>query len=202
MRELVVTTFVTLDGVMQAPGGPGEDPEGGFEHGGWVVPFFDEGMGRQIDEWFSRAEDFLLGRGTYEIFAAYWPHVRDEDNTVAGALNTRPKHVASRTLQRVDWEGARLLGPDVVGDVEELKRRDGGELQVHGSHGLVQTLLEHDLVDELRLLTFPLVLGTGKRLFADGAVPLGLRLADSSTTNSGVVIASYERTGAVRTGTF
>ncbi|GAB3544855.1 dihydrofolate reductase [Actinopolyspora lacussalsi] len=202
MRELVVTTFVSLDGVMQAPGGPEEDREGSFEHGGWVVPYFDDDLGRWIDEWFAGAEDFLLGRGTYEIFAAYWPYVRDEGDTVARALNTCPKHVASRTLRRVDWEGASLLGSDVVGAVEELKHRDGGELQVHGSHGLVQTLLEHDLVDELRLMTFPLLLGSGKRLFAHGTVPTGLRLAKSSPTSNGVLVTSYERAGGVRTGSF
>ncbi|SFE34636.1 Dihydrofolate reductase [Actinopolyspora alba] len=202
MRELVVTTFVSLDGVMQAPGGPEEDREGDFDHGGWVVPYFDDELGRQIDEWFAGAEDFLLGRGTYEIFAAYWPHVHDEEDNVARALNTRPKHVASRTLRRVDWEGASLLGSDLVGAVEELKHRDGGELQVHGSHGLVQTLLEHDLVDKLRLMTFPLLLGSGKRLFADGTVPTGLRLAKSSPTSNGVLVTSYERVGSVRTGSF
>ncbi|SDK75470.1 Dihydrofolate reductase [Actinopolyspora mzabensis] len=200
MRELVVTTFVSLDGVMQAPGGPEEDREGGFDHGGWVVPYFDDDLGRRIEEWFAGAEDFLFGRGTYEIFAAYWPYVGDEEDAIARALNTRPKHVASRTLRQVDWKGASLLGPDVVGAVEQLKNHDGGELQVHGSHGLVQTLLEHDLVDELRLMTFPLLLGSGKRLFADGTVPTGLRLATSSPTSSGVLVASYERGGNVRTG--
>ncbi|MGJ7906714.1 dihydrofolate reductase family protein [Actinopolyspora sp. H202] len=202
MRELVVTTFVSLDGVMQAPGGPEEDREGGFDHGGWVVPYFDDDLGRRIEEWFAGAEDFLLGRGTYEIFAAYWPYVGDEEDAIARALNTRPKHVASRTLRRVDWEGASLLGADVVGAVRELKNRDGGELQVHGSHGLVQTLLEHDLVDELRLMTFPLLLGSGKRLFAHGTGPTGLRLTTSSPTSSGVLVASYERVGNVRTGSF
>lgn len=202
MRKLVVTTFVSVDGVMQAPGGPEEDPEGGFGYGGWVVPFLDEDMGRQIDEWFSGAEDFLLGRRTYEIFAAYWPDVRDEDDAIASALNNRPKYVASRTLERVDWNAARLLGPDVVTEIEELKRRDGGELQVHGSGGLIQTLLENDLVDELRLMTYPVVLGRGKRLFAHGTVPRGLRLIASRATGSGIVVASYERAGEVRTGSF
>jgi dihydrofolate reductase len=202
MRKLVVTTFLTLDGVMQAPGGPEEDPSGGFEHGGWLVPHADEDMGRQMDEWFSGAEDFLLGRGTYEIFVGFWPKVPTDSDPIAKALNTLPKHVASRTLERVDWEGARLIQGDVPDAVRSLKERDGGELQVHGSAGLIQTLLEHDLVDELRLIVFPVVVGTGKRLFADGTVPAGMRLTSSSTTSTGAVILTYERAGALQTGTF
>lgn len=202
MRKLVVTTFLTLDGVMQGPGGPEEDPSGGFEYGGWLVPHADDDMGRQMVEWFSGAEDFLLGRGTYEIFAGFWPKVPTESDPIAKALNTLPKHVASRTLDRVDWEGARLIQGDVVEGVRTLKQRDGGELQVHGSAGLIQTLLQNDLVDELRLIVFPVVVGEGKRLFADGTIPAGMRLASSSTTSTGAVILSYERAGKLQTGTF
>ncbi|HEY2259312.1 MAG TPA: dihydrofolate reductase family protein [Solirubrobacteraceae bacterium] len=200
MRKLVVTTFVTVDGVMQSPGAPEEDPSNGFELGGWLVPFADEDMGRQMVEWFSHAEDFLLGARTYEIFAAYWPHAPTEQDPIAKALNTLPRHVASRTLGHVDWEGTHLIEGDVAEGVAALKDRDGGELQVHGSGGLIQTLLEHDLVDELRLMIFPLVLGSGKRLFADGTVPAGLRLSSSSATGAGVLIATYDRAGEVATG--
>ena len=200
MRKLVVTTFLTLDGVMQSPGAPEEDPSGGFEYGGWVVPHADAEMGGQMVEWFAGAEDFLIGRGTYEIFNAHWPHVPTDQDPIAKALNTLPKHVASRTLDRVDWEGARLIEGDVAEAVATLKGQDGGELQVHGSAGLIQTLLKHDLVDELRLMIFPVVLGEGKRLFADGTVPAGLTLASSSTTSAGVAILSYQRAGDVQVG--
>jgi dihydrofolate reductase len=200
VRKLVVTTFLTLDGVMQSPGAPEEDPSGGFTHGGWLVPYADEEMGRQMVEWFSGAEDFLLGRGTYEIFAAHWPRVPTEQDPIAKALNSLPKHVASRTLDYVDWDGARLIEGDVAQAVAALKERDGGELQVHGSAGLIQTLLRRDLVDELRLMIFPVMLGAGKRLFADGTVPAGLSLASSSPTSAGVLILTYEPAGDVRVG--
>ena len=199
MRKLVVTTFVTLDGVMQAPGGPGEDPSGGFSYEGWLPPLFDEAVGEQVSEWFTGAEDFLLGRTTYEIFYASWPKMISDD-PVSQGLNFKPKHVASRSLSSVEWETAELLGDDVPGAIRALKERDGGELQVHGSAGLIQTLLAEDLIDELRLMVFPVVLGQGKRLFGDGAVPRSWRLASSSTSPSGVVMASYERVGEVEIG--
>lgn len=199
MRKLVVTTFVTLDGVMQAPGGPGEDPSNGFTYEGWVVPFFDEAMGEQVTRWFTGAEDFLLGRGTYEIFFASWPKMISDD-PVSQGINVKPKHVASRTLTSLEWDTAELLGDDVPGAVRALKDRDGGELQVHGSPGLIQTLLAEDLVDELRLIVFPVVLGQGKRLFGDGAIPRSWRLTSSSTTPSGAVMAAYERVGEVEIG--
>lgn len=200
MRKLTVTAFVSLDGVMQAPGGPDEDPSGSFAYGGWVAPHFDQDLGRQIDAWFSGAGGFLLGRLTYDIFAAYWPHVPTEDNRVAWALNTLPKHVVSTTLAQVDWENSHLVKGDVVDAVRELKAGDGGELQVHGSTHLLQTLLRADLVDELRLPVFPVVLGRGKRLFGEGTVPAGLRLKASSTTGTGVLVATYERAGTVEVG--
>jgi dihydrofolate reductase len=200
MRPLVVTTFLTMDGVMQAPGGPGEDPSGGFSLEGWLVPHFDEELGAQMEEWFGPAEDFLLGRTTYEIFHASWPRMRDESSAVSTGLNDKVKHVASRTLTSVEWDTARLLEGDVPDAVRALKARDGGELQVHGSAGLVQTLLHEDLVDELRLVVFPVVLGTGKRLFGDGAIPRTWRLTASKATGTGVLITTYRRVGEVRTG--
>lgn len=202
--KLTVTTFQTLDGVMQAPGGPEEDPSGGFEHGGWVFPLADAEMGTFIGETFQAAEAFLLGRFTYETFAGHWPRVDDADDPVASNLNALPKYVASRTLRDEDlaWAGSSLLGDDVPARVAELKARPGGELQVHGSTGLVQTLLRHGLVDELRLLTFPLVLGTGKRLFGEGAVPAAARLLESRTTSAGIVIAVYAFEGRPSYGSF
>jgi dihydrofolate reductase len=199
MRKLVVQAFVTLDGVMQAPGGAGEDPSGGFSYEGWLVPFFDEETGAQITEWFSGVEDFLLGRTTYEIFYASWPKMLSDD-PVSQAINVRPKYVASRTLTSVEWETAELLGDDVPAAIRALKERDGGELQVHGSAGLIQTLLAEDLIDELRLIVFPVVLGQGKRLFADGTIPGSWRLTASTTTPSGAFMGSYERAGEVETG--
>jgi dihydrofolate reductase len=201
MRPLVVTQFLSLDGVAQAPGGPDEDTSGGFRYGGWVVPHFDDAMGRQIDEWFAGAQDFLLGRGTYEIFAAWWPKAPTEDDPIARALNTLPKHVASRTLQSVDWDGARLIQGDVVDAVRALKAEDGGELQVHGSPVLAQTLLAADLVDELRLIVFPVTLGSGKPLFGAGTVPRTWRLTASSVTGTGALVLTYQRAGEVDTGT-
>ncbi|WP_040338953.1 dihydrofolate reductase family protein [Candidatus Blastococcus massiliensis] len=199
MRPLVVTMFVTLDGVVQAPGGPGEDPSGGFAHEGWLVPFFDDTLGAQIEAWFTGAEDFLLGRGTYEIFYASWPQMISDD-PVSQGLNFKRKHVASRTLPSVEWETAELIQGDVGDAVRRLKAADGGELQVHGSPGLIQTLLAEDLVDELRLVLFPVVLGTGKRLFGGGAVPGTWRLTSHSTTPTGAVLLTYQRAGEVETG--
>lgn len=202
MRPLVVTTFLTLDGVAQAPGGPTEDPSGGFRYGGWLVPHFDEVIGAQMDAWFTTAGEFLLGRRTYEVFAAHWPKAPTDGDRIAWSLNTLPKHVASRTLTSVDWEGARLVDGDVADAVRSLKAADGGELQVHGSIGLVQTLLAEDLVDELRLVVFPVLLGTGRRLFADGTVPRTWRLTWSAASGTGALMASYQRAGDVDTGSF
>ena len=199
MRPLVVTEFTTLDGVVQAPGGPDEDTSGGLASGGWLVPFFDDTLERQITAWFSGVEDFLLGRGTYEIFAGAWPQAPDDD-PIGVALNTRTKHVASGTLTSLDWSGARLVEGDVVDAVRALTAGDGGELQVHGSPGLVQTLLRADLVDELRLVVAPVVLGEGKRLFGDGAIPRSWRLTASSATPTGVLLCTYRRVGEVQTG--
>ena len=199
MRPLVVTTFVTLDGVMQAPGGAGEDPSGRFSHEGWLVPHFDDALGEQISQWFTGAQDFLLGRTTYEIFYASWPKMISDD-PVSQGLNFKKKYVASRTLTSVEWDTAELLQGDVGDAVRKLKAQDGGELQVHGSAGLIQTLLKEDLVDELRLVVFPVVLGEGKRLFGDGAIPRTWRLTAQATSSTGALMLSYQRGGEVETG--
>jgi dihydrofolate reductase len=201
MAELTVTTFLSVDGVMQAPGAPQEDTSGGFSHGGWVFPLADAVMGEVITAVFAKADAFLLGRGTYDIFAAHWPRVTDPGDPVATALNTLPKHVASRTRKTFDWNGSRHLA-DVLAEVPALKARYARELQVHGSAGLCQTLIRHDLVDEYRLLVFPVVLGTGKRLFGDGAVPASLSLVSSRTTGTGAVVNVYRRAGELKTGSF
>ena len=199
MRKLVVSTFMTLDGVMQAPGGPGEDPTGGFTHEGWSVNYWDDAMGQRMGELMGKPFDLLLGRKTYEIFAAHWPHATDPG---AEVLNSATKHVASRTLAKVDWANSRLIEGDVPEQVAKLKAEDGPEIQVHGSSNLIETLQKHDLVDEYRVMIFPLALGTGKRLFADGTIPAGLRLVDSSASSTGVLMATYERAGEIEYGTF
>jgi dihydrofolate reductase len=200
MRKLVVSTFLTLDGVMQAPGGPGEDDSGCFTHGGWSVRYWDEHMGQVMGAAMSTPFDLVLGRRTYDIFAAYWPHAPEE----AGAkpLNDATKYVASRSRPTLEWAGSVLIEGDAAEGVAALKEGDGPELQVHGSGNLVQTLLRHHLVDEFRLWVFPVVLGSGKRLFADGTVPTGLSLVDSTVSTTGVVIGTYEPAGEVVTGSF
>ena len=200
MPKLVVTSFVTLDGIMQAPGGPREDRSGGFPHGGWVMPLFDEGLGAFMTEVFDRAGAFLLGRGTYDIFAAFWPKVTDPKDPVASRLNRLPKYVASRTLAHSEWGGTIFLR-DVPAEVERLKRSDlQGELQVHGSPDLIQTLLAYELIDELNVIQFPLVLGAGKRLFGPGTIPAAFRLAGGRTTEKGVVIGTYRLAGRPASG--
>ena len=200
MRKLVVGTFLTLDGVMQAPGGPDEDREGGFRHGGWLVPYFDEKFGEIMTRWTLQAGGFLLGRKTYEIFAASWPNSTDPSDEIATALNTRPKFVASRTLDKVEWNNSRLLGGDVATEVARLKAGEGGEIQVHGSGNLLQTLLRNDLVDILRIWQFPVVVGPGKRLFGEGTIPRSFRLLETEQTPAGAVLHVYERAGALTYG--
>jgi len=202
MGKLTVTTFITLDGVMQAPGGPEEDRSGGFEHGGWSVPFGDEDFGRFVTEVFERVDAFLLGRRTYEIFASYWPKMTDPDDPIASRLNGLPKYVPSTTLTHADWAGTTVLHGDLGKEVTELKERTERELQVHGSGALVQSLLALDLVDTLHLMTFPVVLGAGRRLFAEGGLPTAFRLTDSRTTKAGVAINSYEREGRPTYGSY
>jgi dihydrofolate reductase len=197
MRILAVNTIMSLDGVMQAPGGPDEDPTGGFTLGGWAVNYFDEEMMAQVAE--ASPYELLLGRGTYEIYAAHWPYA---DGPIAARLNSTRKHVASTTLERVEWNNSTLITGDVAEYVAGLKRQDGPEVQVHGSPGLVQTLLEHDLIDEFRMWIFPVVIGTGKRFFGDGTIPAGLKLVDSKVSTTGVTINTYERAGDVTPGSF
>jgi dihydrofolate reductase len=192
MRKLVVGTFVSLDGVMQAPGGPDEDRGGGFEHGGWLVPYFDEQFAETMSRWTQTAGGFLLGRKTYEIFAASWPNA-DPDDSIAAVLNQRPKYVASRTLDHLDWSNSTLLQGDVAEAVRRLKDDDGGEIQVHGSATLAQSLAEAGLVDRYHLLVFPLVLGGGKRLFAaDGADFAKLDLVDQASYANSIQKLCYD----------
>jgi len=198
MRKIIVLSFMSLDGVMQAPGGPDEDRTGGFEYGGWTVPYFDDVLGQVMAEQMNRPFDQLLGRKTYEIFAAYWPHHKAE----WPGSDKATKYVATRTLEKTDWDPTVLIKGDVAGEIRKLKEQDRPELQVHGSGDLIQTLLKHDLVDELWLKTFPVTLGPGKRLFAAGAGPAGFKLLDSRISPAGVVIANYGRAGDVKTGTF
>lgn len=202
MGKLVVSAFMTLDGVVQAPGGPGEDPDGGFEHEGWSVPFADEQLGRIMAEQFAGMEALLLGRRTYEIFASYWPRVTDPADPIASRLNAMPKYVASRTLREVTWHGSQLLGGNVPDAVADLKRRLAGELNVQGSRGLIATLQDYDLVDEYRLFIEPVVLGTGKRLFAAGTLPTSLRLTGTSVGGKGAIYCTYETAGRPDYGTF
>jgi dihydrofolate reductase len=197
MRKLIVLTFVSLDGVMQAPGGPDEDPSGNFKYGGWLVPYFDDFMGQVMGEQMGHPFDLLLGRKTYELFASYWPHHQEE----GPGINRATKYVVSHQSMKFDWEKSVLITGDVFQKVQKLKTQDGPELQVHGSSNLIQTLFKHDLIDELWLKIFPVALGTGKRLFVEGCVPAAFKLQDSKISPSGVIVASYQRAGKVETGT-
>ena len=188
---------MSLDGVMQAPGGPDEDPTSGFTFGGWGVNYFDDEMMGQMAE--ARPYDLLLGRGTYEIFAAHWPYT---DGPIADRLNSTRKYVASTTLEQVKWNNSTLIAGDVAEEVAALKSQDGPEIQVHGSVGLIQTLLKHDLIDEFRMWIFPLVIGAGKRFFGDGTIPAELKLVDSKVSKTGVTINTYERAGDIKPGSF
>jgi dihydrofolate reductase len=199
--KLTLQTFLSLDGVMQAPGGPDEDTDSGFPYGGWSFPYGDEESGEAIVGWFAGAEAFLLGRRTYEIFAGHWPRVTDPDDPIASKLNALPKYVASTTLTSVDWNNSTLLG-DAINDVRKLKEQPGGELQVHGSGALAHTLIDEGLIDEYRLFTIPVHLGTGKKLFRDGGRAAALKLTSSTTTSTGVVISTYIPDGEVRVGSY
>lgn len=200
MRELIVNTFLTLDGVMQAPGGPGEDDSGGFAHGGWSVPYWDDRMGEVMTEQMGVPFDLVLGRRTYDIFAAHWPNAPEE----AGGkpLNDATKFVASRGMPELRWSTSVLLAGDAAESVAALKRGDGPQLQVHGSGDLLQTLLRHNLVDRYHLWVFPVVVGAGKRLFADGTIPTALTLVESQVSSTGVVMGTWEPAGPIVTGTF
>ncbi len=204
MRKIIVLSFMTLDGVIQAPGGPGEDTSGGFEYGGWTVPFFkeDDFLGQIMDEQTGHPFDLLLGRKTYDIFAGYWPHQDESTSPFARKFNKATKYVASRSPIELDWNNSVLLQGDIVEEIKKLKAQDGPELQVYGSGDFIQTLLKNDLVDELWLKIFPITLGTGKRLFAEGAIPAAFELTDSKVSPKGVVIANFKRAGEVETGSF
>ncbi|HZT18623.1 MAG TPA: dihydrofolate reductase family protein [Dongiaceae bacterium] len=202
MRRIIVATFISLDGVMQAPGGPEEDPTGGFTLGGWTAPYFDEALGASLGEIFGRPFDLLLGRKTYDIFAAHWPHVTDPKDPIAGVFNRVTKYVASRSNPKLTWQNSRLLGKDTVASLKKLKGEDGSDLLVQGSSELLQTLWRNGLIDEFSVLVFPLVLGKGKRLFPDGAVPAGLKLVRAQSYPTGVIVATYRPDGAVKTGSF
>lgn len=201
MRKLVVLTFISLDGVMQAPGGPEEDTSGGFKYGGWTVPFWDEFSGKIMGEQMSMPFDLLLGRKTYDIFAGYWPK-QDPAGAVAEPFNKATKYVVSSSSPKLSWEKSVLIDGDVAARLKELKSNEGPILQVHGSSNLIQTLLKNDLVDELWLKIFPLTLGKGKRLFGEGTRPAGFELIESRTSPNGVIFANYKRSGEVKTGRF
>jgi len=202
MREIIVLAFVSLDGVMQAPGGPEEDPSGGFRYGGWMFPYSDTFLGEEMGRQMSMPYDLLLGRKTYEIFSAYWPLVDPAKEPLAGGLNRAHKYVVSTTLEKSLWDNSTIIRSDAVAEIHRLKEGNGPVLQVHGSGKLVQTLLKNDLVDQLWLKIFPLTLGPGKRLFAEGTIPAAFRLERSGVSPNGVIVASYRREGAVRTGSF
>ncbi|MGF6233372.1 dihydrofolate reductase [Inquilinus ginsengisoli] len=201
MRKVVAAAFLSLDGVMQAPGGPEEDPDGDFTLGGWTFHHWDDVMGRAIDEAFGIPFDLLLGRKTYEIFAAHWPRV-PADDPVGTLFNRVTKYVVTSSTAPLAWRNSVALRGDAAQAVAELKRHNGPDLLLQGSSELVQTLLAHDLIDEFRLMTFPVVLGSGKRLFGRGAIPAGLKLVSSQVSTTGVVMSSYVRSGEVTTGSF
>jgi dihydrofolate reductase len=198
MRKIIVLSMITLDGVMQAPGDPGEDPTGGFRYGGWTTPYVDDFVGQTMGEQVSGSSDFLLGRKTFEIFASYWPHHEDD----WPGVNNGTKYVVSNTLTRHEWRNSVFIKGNVVDEMKKLKGQEGRDLHVYGSGNLIQTLLEHDFVDEFWLRIFPVTLGPGKRLFAEGTLPTAFRLQEAKTSPTGVIVTSYKRAGEVQTGSF
>lgn len=198
MRKIIVLTFVSLDGVMQGPGGPTEDTSGNFTLGGWTVPYFDEYLGNVMAQQMSQPFDLLLGRKTFEIFASYWPQHEEE----GAGINRATKYVASNTLTQHEWQRSVFLKGSVPEEIRKLKGQDGPDIQVHGSGELIQTLMKHDLIDEFWLKIFPVTLGTGKRLFAQGTIPAAYTLVDSKTSPAGVIVATLKRAGEVKTGSF
>ena len=198
MRKIIVLSMITLDGVIQAPGDPEEDPTGGFKYGGWTAPYVDNFVGQTMGEQVSGSSDFLLGRKTFEIFASYWPHHEDD----WPGVNKATKYVVSNTLTRHEWSPSVFLKGSVVDEIKKLKEQDGPDLHVYGSGNLIQTLLKQDLVNEFWLRIFPITLGPGKRLFAEGTLPAAFSLQETKTSPTGVIVASYKRAGEVRTGSF
>ncbi|WP_026613706.1 dihydrofolate reductase family protein [Ensifer aridi] len=202
MRKIIVGAFVSLDGVMQAPGGPQEDPIGGFDYGGWAAPYFDETMGQAVDEMFAKPFDLLLGRKTYDIFAAHWPYV-GADDPIGPLFDRITKYVATRNPDlKLTWQNSQTLGPDAVATLKRLKDEDGPDLLTQGSTDFLQTLFSNDLVDEMYISFFPLVLGKGKKLFGRGTMPTALKLINSKVSGSGVTVNKYVRGGPVVTGSF
>jgi dihydrofolate reductase len=201
MRKLVALAFLSLDGIMQAPGGPEEDGSHGFAYGGWAFPYFDDALGQTMAEQMGKQFDLLLGRRTYQLFASHWPQ-QDPDEPGAIELNRATKYVVSHGTPALTWEHSELINADVVEQIRQLKNQDGPTLQVHGSSGLLQTLLKEDLVDELWLKIFPVTLGSGKRLFAEGTIPAAFELLEARGTPAGVIVANYKRSGEVHTGSF
>lgn len=198
MRKIIVLSFISLDGVMQAPGGPTEDTSGDFKYGGWTVPYFDEFAGKIMEEQMNKRSDLLLGRKTFEIFASYWPQHADQ----WPGINEVKKYIVSRSLKQSEWNNSVFINDNIVEELKKLKQGDGLDLQVHGSGKLIQILLQNDLVDELWLKIFPLTLGPGKKLFAEGTIPAAFTLIDSKISPTGVIIASYKRAGEIKTGSF
>ena len=200
MRKIIITTFVTLDGVMQAPGGPEEDPTGDFKYGGWSFHYWDDSMGKVMDEFISKPFELLLGRKTYDIFAAHWPHVKNEP--IADKFNSTKKYVVSNSLEKTNWNNSFIIKENVVEKINDLKKENGPELQVHGSSNFIQTLIKNNLVDEYHVWTFPIIVGNGKRLFGDGTIPINLKLIKSKTSSTGVIMSVYEPAGEVKIGSF
>ena len=201
MRKIIVQEFITLDGVMQAPGGPNEDVDGGFKYGGWSFNYWDKIMGDVMGGFIELPFELLLGRRTYDIFAAHWPKTKD-DQVIAKKFNGTRKYVVSHTAHALEWQNSELITNDVVPQIKKLKQKDGPDLWVHGSGNLIQTLLRNDLIDSMVIWTFPLTVGPGKRLFAEGTKAAGFKLTDSKTSTTGVVIATYEPAGFLKTGSF
>jgi len=202
MRKLVVLSFVSLDGIIQSPGEPEEDPTGGFKAGGWTIRYFDDYLQKVMVEQMGQDFDLLLGRKTYEIFAALWPYTDTSKDPMAAGINKARKYVVSKSLRKLDWENSFLIKGNVVEAIKTLKKDNGPEIQVHGSGNLLQTLLKHDLVDELWLKIFPVTLGGGKRLFGDGTIVAGFELVESKASSTGVIVANYKRAGEVKIGRF
>ncbi len=202
MRKLVILSFVTLDGVMQSSGEPEEDPTGGFKYGGWTIRYFDDTLQKVMVEQMSRDFDLLLGRKTYEIFAALWPFADTTKDSIAAGINKARKYVVSKSFDRLSWANSFLIKDNAAEEIKKLKEADGPEIQVHGSGNLIQTLLKHDLVDELWLKIFPVTVGPGKRLFAEGTIAAGFDLVESKNTSTGVIVANYRRGGEVKIGRF